>query len=172
MILLPTVKHTGTNYLISVLNREKSKLTLDRKNRIKNEDADIIWSHFDHRMPHIVELSKRMKTVIPLRHPARIAISWRKRSQSGWLDQWMRMCQVEAFHFPMETKPFDELEEFVGFELNRHNDPINTIGDYIEKHVPVEAGYYLGAEWGDVMKALDTNVGRKYYSGPVCGFLE
>ena len=160
MILLATIKHTGTNYCFSVLNRERTRLTRDG---LIEHDADILWSHFDIRTPYVLELSKRMKTVIPLRHPARIAISWRKRGQTGWLKEWMRMGEVEdAFYFPLETKPFDELEEFTGFTLNRHDEVINSIGDYRERDL-VSMGRYLGDEWGDVFTALETPVGRKIY---------
>lgn len=54
--------------------------------------------------------------------------------------------------------------------MNRHDKRINSIGDYPERNDLTAAGYFLGKEWGDVFKALQTTIGRKYYDPDLRGF--
>lgn len=159
-ILLPTVKHTGTNFTLGVLGGRPTKI--DKNGNVQNPWADVVMSHFDKRTPHIKEYARHIKTVIPLRHPALVAVSWKKRKQSGWLAEWLNMCEVEGFYFPMETKPFDELEEFIGAKVNRLDTVINSIGEYDEKKNLTTARDFLGSDWVDVEIALNTEAGRIY----------
>jgi hypothetical protein len=167
MILVTSVKHTGTNYLLSVLGSEE-RIRTDRQGKRKSPDADAIWAHINE--PIAKTLSTELKTVIPLRHPMNVAISWKKRGESGWLDHWMMMDEfTDAFFFPLEAKPFDELQEFTGLDLNRHDKRIRSIGEYPERNDLVAAGYFLGKEWGDVFKALQSTIGSKYYANAIRG---
>jgi hypothetical protein len=131
---------------------------------------DIITGHFDiERTETLIEMSKHLKTVIPLRHPAAIATSWKKREgrpnhKTTWYDQWLNMCEVEnAFHFPLETKPFSELEKFTGTRVYHYDQVMASIGDYPEKKDLKTMRDFLGKEWSFVEKALNTNIGRRFY---------
>lgn len=159
-ILVPTVKHTGTRYLLSLLGNSKAKLRNDGEVD-RGSNYNLVHSHFDKRTEHIRRLSKSHKTVIPLRHPAFVAVSWKKRKQGSFLKEWLNIC--EGFYFPLETKPFDELEDYVGFELNRHQNVLNSIGEYPEKHSLDAARQYLGDLWSDVEVALDTDIAKQFY---------
>ena len=138
---------------------------------------NLINGHFDVRADTLIEMSKHMKTVIPLRHPALIAVSWKKRPKDinhrgTFLDEWMKMCEVEnAFHFPLEIKPFDALEAFTGIEIIRHDKLINSIGNYPEKESLQTAKNFLQDDWALVEIALNTPIGRKFYNeySNLCG---
>jgi hypothetical protein len=131
---------------------------------------DLINAHFDERADTLIEMSKHMKTVIPLRHPALIAVSHKKREGQPrhdipWYIQWDKMCEVEnAFHFPLETKPFDELEEFTGMKVKRIDGVIHSIGNYPEKKDLKTMRDFLQKDWDFVEKALKTNIGQRFYN--------
>ena len=175
-LLVPTVKHTGTHYIMRVLGYNYAKLLRDGKVCIKKKPCtkhlhtyDIINGHFDERADTLIEMSKHMRTVIPLRHPAFVAVSWKKRPtdinhRGTFLDEWLKMCEVDnAFHFPLETMPFDKLAEFTGMELNRTKQRIHSIGDYPQRKDLQTARNFLQDEWALVEQALDTSIGRKFY---------
>jgi len=178
-ILIPTVKHTGTHYLIDILHGRYAKLLKDGRVCInkqsctkKNHNYNLLTAHFDIRADVLIEMSKTMKTVIPLRHPALIAVSWKVRPkdqhhQGTFLDEWLRMCEVEnALHFPMETRPFDALKAFTGIDVYRHDKTINSRGNYPEKENLKTMQNFLKDDWLLVEQALTTSIGRKFYDNP------
>ena len=71
----------------------------------------------------------------------------------------------DAFFFPMETKPFDEFEEYLGHKLNnRDTAVVGTSGDYPEKDSFKSMRAYVGEdEWVCVRAALKTDIGRRFY---------
>lgn len=175
-ILVPTVKHTGTHYLMYLLRGQYAKLLHDGRVCINKKYCNngthtykLLNGHFDVRADTLIEMSRHMKTVIPLRHPALIAVSWKKRPkdqhhQGTFLDEWMKMCEVEnALHFPMETKPFDALEAFTGIQVIRHDTMTNSIGNYPEKENLKTIQNFLKDDWLLVEQALNTSIGRKFY---------
>ena len=179
---MPTVKHTGTHYIMKVLNYRYAKLTRDGRISIKKKacnhstEYQLINGHFDCRANTLIEMSKDLKTVIPLRHPALIAVSWKKRPkdihhQGTFLDEWLKMCEVDnAFHFPLETMPFDELESYTEMTVNRQTEVIHSIGDYPEKKDLQTIQNFLDDDWPLVLAALDTSIGRKFYNDKsLCG---
>jgi hypothetical protein len=115
-------------------------------------------------MPLIHKISEMLPTVIPLRHPALIATSFKKRKQGGYVKEWMRMCEIEGFHFPLETKPYDELEEYLGRPVVRDDTVVNSIGEYPEKDSIQSAKAYLGIDWVNVEAMLATPIGQRFYS--------
>jgi len=157
---------------LAVLGNKYTKLRYDGAG-VKRGKADsvLVQAHFDdERTETIIDLSRTMKTVIPLRHPAFVAVSWRKRNEDNFLQQWLRMCWVpQAFYFPLETKPFDELQEYTGVTLNRQVGMVNSLGKYPEKQDLQTARDFLGDEWGDVQTALNSPIGRKFYDSDICG---
>ena len=173
-ILVPTVKHTGTHFILNALGYQYADLVKSGRVRtnISNggeapHDYDIITGHFDMRADTLIAMSKCMKTVIPLRHPALVAVSWKKRPDHGsFIDEWLKMCEVEnALHFPLETMPFDKLAEFTGMGLNRTRKRIHSIGDYPQRKDLKTARNFLQDEWALVELALNTSIGRKFYHG-------
>jgi hypothetical protein len=175
-ILVPTIQHSGTHYIMRCLNYNYAKL--DRDGMIKvnkvpcsmlTHTYDLINGHFDTRADTLVEMSRHMKTVIPLRHPALIAVSHKKREgwprhEIHWHDQWLKMCEVEnAFHFTLEDKPFVELEKFTGMKVHRFDKVVRSLGDYPEKKNLKTIRDFLKEEWDFVEKALNTKIGRRFY---------
>jgi hypothetical protein len=162
------MKALGGNY---------AKLGLDgkvkyRKFPIKKgkPDYDLIHGHFDVRGPTLVEASHKMTTVIPLRHPALIATSWKKRGPARkrtptFLEQWMYMCEATGFLFPLETKPFEALADYTNLRVRPLDKVVNSIGDYDEKRDLQAIKNFLGRDWALVEAALDTEIGRRFY-GP------
>ena len=76
--------------------------------------------------------------------------------------QWQRLGELDAFRFPIEAMPFDELDEFMGFEVFRGVGREGTIGEYPEKHDIRLAKKALGDLWRYVEMALDTEDGSIY----------
>jgi len=179
-ILVPTVKHTGTHYILKVLKNNNAKLgrcgrvclSGKRPCMLKDHKYELIHGHFDERADTIIEMSKYMKTVIPLRHPALVAVSWKKRPKdhnhkTTFLEEWLKMCEVDnAFHFPLETMPFDKLAEFTGKPVKRTRERIHSIGDYPEKESLKTIQNFLKDDWLLVEQALNTSIGRKFYDNP------
>ena len=73
------------------------------------------------------------------------------------------MCDMEAFYFPLDSKPFRNLAQYTGRELNIHDKALNSLGDYPERKNIKTALAFLEKDVGDVIDALDTPIGRKYY---------
>jgi hypothetical protein len=166
-ILVPAVQHSGSYYLVHLLGGVSSKLKQD--GMVSPLGKRVIHGHYDCRHAVIKELSKRIKTVIPVRHPAMIAVSWKKRGPKQWrtdnfLIQWQRMHDIDGFLFCIEQKPFDRLEEYLGTEVNRTDAVIHSIGDYPEKQNLETARDFLADDWSLVTQALDTPIGRKFYA--------
>ena len=149
---------------------------------IIRKDNDVIHCHpYDSTFEKIKSLSEEMPTVIPIRHPALIVTSWRKRQwiesirrngvsvpQSMCLEnilrQWNRMGEINGFLFCVEQMPFDELEEYLNMKVNRHHGVVNSIGDYSEKQDLGSVRAFLKADWSIVEKALQTPIGKRFYT--------
>ena len=76
--------------------------------------------------------------------------------------QWQRMCELDAFRFPIETRPFDDLSEFIGRKIKSNNAVYASIGNYPEKEDIQLAKRTLGDLWRYVEMALDTEDGQIY----------
>ena len=142
--------HTGTHYICEVLGLDMGTQAA----HIRREGA--------------IESVQGYKVVMPLRHPALVAVTFKKRGWAerngwSWLEQWQRLDDVQGFFFPIETKPFDDLEAYVGYSVDRIEQPVASLGNYPEKQSLDAAKSYLASEWADVEKALCTNVGSEYY---------
>jgi hypothetical protein len=172
-VLLPSVQHSGSYYVANVICEGKPS-HLRRNGEIARKKTHVIHGHYDVRHEVFKELSRRIKTVIPVRHPALIAVSWKKRGPAQWrtdnfLTQWNRMHEIDGFLFPIEQKPFDELEDYLGAKVNRLDRVIHSIGEYNEKRDLETARNFLGSEWALVQEALQTPIGRKFYVDSICG---
>lgn len=179
-IFTPTIHHSGSNFIRKCVNADHVKMNPSpskqdpsfRKN-VTIRDGGQITAHFiayqDYYMPMYINLAKNpdVKTVIPLRHPAFIAVSHKKRdihAGTHFLYKWFLMCQIpNAFYFPLETMPFDELEDFLGKKVYRSTKPLKTLGDYPEKKNLEAAKKFLDDDWWAVDAALRTNIGQHYY---------
>ncbi len=154
--------HSGTHYMCDVLGLSPG---VDTFHPGENKEGHL---YVHTRFEDAINLSKKHKTVVPLRHPGFIAVSWKKRGTakrkhlSLW-DQWSRLDEAEGFFFPIENKPFDELEDYVGFPVNRKVGVVASVGDYAEKKNVDTAKKYLGKDWELVEQMLSTDVGKRYY---------
>jgi len=176
-IVIGSVQHSGTYFLTWTVGRNPGRAKIKADNcqiiipnakdgRAQSEYVSI-HGHFDHRTELLKELAKTRKMVIPLRHPALIAVSWKARGEDGnrrtptFLDQWVRMDEFpDAFFFTMEEKPFDDLETYLGRPVNRIKRYVNKM-DY---EFPTNVLEYLGDDRHLVEKALQTDVGKRFYS--------
>ena len=174
-IALPSVQHSASYYVANVIaGRDPSHMRQNGQIARKNRSSPVIHGHYDMRHAVYLELSRRIKTVIPVRHPALIAVSWKKRGPRQWrtenfLVQWERMHEIEGFHFCIEEKPFDELERYLGADIHRTTNVMHSIGEYNEKKDFVTAKDFLGKDWALVEKALDMPLGRKFYADTIRG---
>lgn len=162
-ILVVSVRHTGTHFIERALGGRSCKLESARQHK-----GGVIQAHFyEHMMPKIMAFNKVLKTVVPLRHPLLIATSWEKRGKppaTGFYREWQRMGQIDAFFFPLDTMPFDELEEFTGKPVIRDTSVINSIGDYPEKHSLEAAREFITKESLTLVEQmLATPIGQRYY---------
>lgn len=174
-IALPSVQHSASYYVANVIEgRNPSHMRQTGEIVRKKGNSRVIHGHYDMRHAVYLELSRRIKTVIPVRHPAKIAVSWKKRGPRQWrtenfLVQWERMHEIDGFHFCIEDKPFDELEQYLGTKVYRTDELIHSIGYYDEKKDFVTAKDFLGKDWALVEKALDMPLGRKFYADTIRG---
>lgn len=174
-VALPSVQHSGSFYVANVIaKRNPSHMRQTGEIVRKNRQSHVIHGHYDMRHRVYRELATRIKTVIPVRHPALIAVSWKKRGPKQWrtenfLVQWERMHDIDGFYFCIEDKPFDELERYLGANVHRTTNVMHSIGDYDEKRSFETAKNFLGKDWGLVQRALDMPIGRKFYANSVCG---
>ena len=168
MIYLWSVRHTGTRFLFDVLGLEYDVNHLHAFELYKAQGKSIraISSHTSRQRSH--DVVRYYKTVVPLRHPALVATSWKKYDEDGnWLKEWQKLdALTDVFFFPIEQLPYDALEEFVGFSVNRDVEikvKRHTMGDYPEKKSIESAKDYLGSQWGSVEMALSSGVGKRFY---------
>lgn len=174
MIYVLSVMHSGTRFLWQTLGVVLHE-DLWHISDLPQSNCKAVAAHTV--VDGAIEFAKDYKTVVPLRHPALIAVSWKKRIDNklgdghlrirkeyfDWLEEWKKLDDVDAFFFPLETRPYDDLEDFTGFSVNRSVDTRFSIGDYPEKHSIMAAKEYLGDEWSKVVAALNTKIGRQVY---------
>ena len=165
------MQHSGTHFIRNCIGGRCAKLTVknDVRPRDKRKPFQLVHAHFDERTDALHHWAIGRKVVIPIRHPAKIAVSWNKRDDHRkrtptFLDQWVRMDEFDAFFFPLEEMPFNELEEYLGQSVNRARKPLGTIGNYDEKKNLQAMREFLKDDWELVESALETNIGRKFYN--------
>ena len=160
-ILVASVRHSGTRTLLSVIGLPHAKIRANGDIDSGGFDRDVAIAHLDQRTAQLVDMSCNMKTVIPLRHPAMIAVSWKKRdtskySDGSFLEQWQRIPEmVNPFFFGIKEMPFDDLEDYLQMSVNRKRFCIGSIGDYPEKSDLASAKRFLGDDWWMVEQAMD-----------------
>lgn len=184
-ILVPAVKHSASTYLCNVIQEGKPSVLRPNRQLVHKETTVIHCHPYDDTMHLIHQMAAELPTVIPLRHPAFIAVSWKKRERDraarqrpplpksmmlrNFLLQWERIHEIEGFHFCVEQHPFGELEDYLGVTVNHTTNVIHSIGEYDEKRDFVTAKDFLGKDWALVEKALDMPLGRKFYAADLCG---
>ena len=81
MIRVPTIRHSGSHFLVDLLGADINKTIVWAQIKNANEDSVI----FDHIAPtkakFIIPLIKEHLTLIPLRHPYLIEKSWDDRQK-------------------------------------------------------------------------------------------
>ena len=169
-IIVPSVQHTGMHFLREVLGGRQAKMRFDdltiRYSEKLPRPYEIIHGHFDNRTPLLKALSDTRKTVIPLRHPMKVAVSWKKRGAEErrtptFLDQWLRMDEFSnAFFFPLEVKPFTALEKYIGRPVIRTTE----IYGAQEYDYPDDVEAFLGGDMFLVELALKTKIGKRFYA--------
>jgi hypothetical protein len=124
----------------------------------------LLHAHFyTAHLQSIRSFSGQYKTVVPLRHPVAVALSWwirRPNLVKGVKEEWENMRRAlwgrDVFFFPLETKPFDALQAYLGWGVCRIQSREGSRGDY-------EARDYWEA--GDIDKLLKTKARQAYKIG-------
>lgn len=172
IILTATMYNSGSHSIRKAVPGEFKKVSRNQE-VIKPRGLMQVSSHLDTKtFPFVKKMNALYPTVTTLRHPARMLVSRCKRAdmskkprievaESFWR-QWQRLDGFNAFRFPIEELPWDELEEFLGMECLRHNCEVGSIGDYPEKYDFQLAKDFLGDLWKYVEYALDTPDGKRY----------
>jgi hypothetical protein len=166
---LVSVQHTGTRYLNTCLSDGYGSWAMTDKGKIDSrpEGRGILHTHLGTQTVGRIRRLKKLPVVIPLRHPARVATSWKyygSPASGDWLERWKLMDLFpDAFFFPMESKPFTRLDAYLGREVTRKEGIIGSIGPYPEKKSMVSMQQYLEDQWAEVEEALATEVGRRFY---------
>jgi len=183
IIVIGSVQHSGTHFIRRAIGGTCAKLTVknDVRPRDKRKEFQMVHAHFDERTDALHHWASGNKVIIPLRHPAAVAVSWKKRPDHRkrtptFLDQWKRMDEFDAFFFPLDennltSMPFDELEEYLGRSVSRSSKTAGSIGDYKEKKNLQAMRDFLQEDWALVEEALQTHIGWKFYGNdyPVRG---
>ncbi len=170
-LLVLTVQHTGTVFTLKALGFPYYEL---RKVRTPFKGG-IIHSHFiDESLDSIRELHKELKTVITLRHPILVALShkWRGAYVGEFARYWDKMTEIvsDGFFFPMETKPWDDLERYVGRPVTRSEKVENSVGEYsyktyYEKGKMDHVKEWLGSDWDHCQRILEECwIAREFYA--------
>lgn len=125
-IVLPTIEHSGSRLTAQNI------FAMYKHNDINRPPTSTLSKYYDHLYSHTIdrfdELSQRYFTVVPLRHPLRIAYSWERRGQlmKYWFQQFealiTRIDKNKPFYFPVDLKIryelFEKLKEMTGQPLD------------------------------------------------------
>lgn len=99
MILVPTIRHTGSHFILDLLGSDVG--CAKNPGQQDGTPGEIIWDHVDANLKFFADLGSRHPMVIPLRHPKVAAASWRGRGK----DQ-----KVMISHFRMVLDHLDPLD--------------------------------------------------------------
>jgi hypothetical protein len=133
-VVMPTVRHTGSLFMVDLLPYERCTL------RGKPGEYPLFFDHaYDLHMKHFFKWIEEYPTVvIPLRDPMDCARSWAKRRESfKWFNQmWENLIQFDRFnpfYIPIDKTDkqnrLDALADHLGVELATDWTPINTCSD-------------------------------------------
>lgn len=108
MIAIVSVRCSGTHFLAECLGGASWYQ--------EDPTADVVKLHVRDS-----EVPKGRKIVIPWRAKELVAQSWLIRGcdMDLFRDAWSALEAVDGFRFDMKTKPFDELEAFIGRPVKR-----------------------------------------------------
>lgn len=132
-ILVASVRHTGTHFMLRCLGGDDFREKTGYINSLEDSfSGSLIRAHFYKKnFDRIQKLAPYMPIVIPTREKADVVASWERRGhdmeslERQWdmfeffADKAERKMRFSPFIFPMDTKPFDALEEFLGRKVNR-----------------------------------------------------
>lgn len=150
-MFLASVQHTGTHYMQRCFIR-----------------GEVEHAHFYPKNKK--RICRATDVIIPLRHPVAVAISWMKRGKQGFVLEWLRMQWAKSpLFFPLENKPWKELEALSDFEIVRRADRATNLEDYPER-IAWETGdidtvkNYLGEQWYVCQNLLKSDpIASRYY---------
>ena len=143
VLSLPTVKHTGSNFVLSLLGGEY----LNIKRGYVGEGV-----YFDHLWPHKRGLWKplldQMPCIVPLRHPDAVAGTWaaRNRDLNDLIREWRELEWLSAnyapYFLPVDTSDRDQhlqrINEGLGLSLKTDWEPVRSKGS-----APVKSPVWL-----------------------------
>lgn len=183
VVLVASIQQSGTHTLRAIVKGEGYRRIMRKPGQFNlARPGDLLHSHFwDRDYGHIVKYSSIYPTVIPLRHPTAVALSWHARHKAHRRNQlqaeWDNLADFDekhgehAFYFAMERYPLDELEQYLGTGVHRQVPRLGVIGPYPEKRLwengEIEQLRRTEAEWAVGFGAetvRDNPVARRFYA--------
>ena len=109
MIIVPTVRNTGSHFLVDLLGYDINKALPWKQSHNATEDS-LIFDHISKYNTHFsLPLIRENLTIIPLRHPVLVAKSWndRKRDTAELVDSWEVLVNeidpLEPYYLPLDV---------------------------------------------------------------------
>jgi len=130
ILLLPTVKHTGSHFVLKQLLPDFEQMNLKD---IDNLDPDKNIVIFDHLYPSKMDLWEplmaKYPAIIPLRNKQDIMESWERREEpiDDFFDQWQilgRMRKYKVYFINLDAPKFRRMQlRRINQELDLNLDP-------------------------------------------------
>jgi hypothetical protein len=135
IILLPTVKHTGSHFVLNQLLKDFIRIDLkNAKKQICEIEKDGCFNGvvFDHLFPHKMKLWEKLfekhRAIIPIRNKHEVWKSWRKRSNEPDRDLFDQMWEI-----------VENLDKYDPFYINIDNQEIRDKQlDFINKELKLK----------------------------------
>jgi len=169
--LVCSIPHTGSAYVMSCIGGRFWPLSnqypgpADVMSHKLPFPGGAIFGHlFDELLPSLVEIAQRVRTVVPLRHPVRVAASYYHRGYPlGTLTaNWQKLCELPAgvLFFPVDADPpdFAQLAAYLGTSVRGDvSRSINSAGAYDTQ---------LGVKWvKEAERVMEENsIARRFYT--------
>lgn len=144
VIAMPTMMHTGTRFMLrnltNVAYSSEDSLDQDLKTRIPSMNTFIHMHMIEEVSDVVVRIAKNHKTLIPLRDPARICESWKRRegkkywaNRDNMIYQWdiliNKIDKHDPVYFLIDSPNrelwLDRAISILGFDFDRNWDEIS-----------------------------------------------
>ena len=125
MIIVPTIRHSGSHFLVDLLGYDINK-TLPWGQAHKATDDSLIFDHISpYKVDIMLPLIRDNLTVIPLRHPFVVAKSWidRKKDLSELVAAWETLVYeidpLEPYYLPLDVEDRQDYLDELNIDTGR-----------------------------------------------------
>jgi hypothetical protein len=127
-VVVASVHHTGTNFVFQELLKGLKQIGMAYSKHYRPPDNAFTRIHCDmQQSPYLHWWVSRFPTIVPLRHPASVAVSWKAREKSMWAleNQWEILREMVApynpIYLPIDVDDrqswLDKLNERLGMNI-------------------------------------------------------